>query len=249
MKPPISLSLSATLLLLTLYPAKSTAWLPWSNKNITSTNGTNLFEQTNGKIRGVNLASLFVLEPWMAPSEWSSMGCADTKSEFDCVLHLGQNKADASFRQHWDTWITREDLHNITTLGLNTVRVPVGYWLYEELVDRESEYFPRGGWEFFERVCRWAAEEGVYVIVDLHGAPGAQVAMNPDTGQYAPSPGFYNAYQYDRAETFLAWLTAQIHSNSNFSTVGMIELVNEPIQNPDQVASMRTDFYPNAIAV
>lgn len=184
MKPPISLSLSATLfLLLTLYPAKSTAWLPWSNKNITSINGTNLFEQTNGKIRGVNLASLFVLEPWMAPSEWSSMGCADTKSEFDCVLHLGQDKADASFRQHWDTWITRDDFRNITALGLNTVRVPVGYWLYEELVDRESEYFPRGGWEFFERVCRWAAEEGVYVIVDLHGAPGAQVAMNPDTGQ------------------------------------------------------------------
>ena len=28
-----------------------------------------------GKIRGVNLGSLFVVEPWMAADAWSAMGC------------------------------------------------------------------------------------------------------------------------------------------------------------------------------
>lgn len=42
--------------------------------------------------------------------------------------------------------------------------------------------------------------------MDLHGAPGAQVASNPDTGQYASTPGFFNQYNYGRALKFLGWM-------------------------------------------
>lgn len=44
-------------------------------------------------------------------------------------------------------------------------------------------------------------------------------------------------------------MTTNIHTNNNFRNVGMLEIVNEPIQDANQVASMRTSYYPNAFKV
>jgi len=67
--------------------------------------------------------------------------------------------------------------------SLNTIRIPVGYWLKEDLVDADSEHFPRGGLQYLADVCDWAAEAGMYIIKDFHGLPGAQQAEQPFTGQ------------------------------------------------------------------
>lgn len=262
----------------------ASAWLPGEHRDIFSSDGKNLFNQTipssssngtekrwlpaSGKIRGVNLGSLFVFEPWIGESEWSSMGCGGQKSEFDCVMHLGQDAANSAFQGHWGRWITRDDILQMQSYGLNTIRIPVGYWLREDIVYRDSEYFPEGAFSYLAQICDWAADVGFYIIIDLHGAPGAQVPQNPFTGQvsesafflycivvadlliqYAPTAGFYVDYQYERALEFLEWMTQNIHTNNAFRNVGMIEIVNEPLQNPDQVASMRTSYYPNAFKV
>lgn len=95
-----------------------------------------------GKIRGVNLGTLFIYEPWIDNGEWSSMGCDGQKSEFDCVSSLGQDAADAAFQKHWQSWLTTGDLDEIKSYGLNTIRIPVGYWFKEDLVD-SSEHFPK----------------------------------------------------------------------------------------------------------
>jgi len=183
-----------------------TAWLPGEHKNVTAVDGTNLFEATpswtydssrsvtgrsatkrwlpaSGKIRGVNLGSMFVFEPWIAENEWNSMGCGPYNSEFDCVSGLGQGAANAVFQNHWNTWITQSDISQMQSYGLNTIRIPVGYWMREDIVYSDSEHFPQGGLAYLERLCGWASDAGFYIIIDLHGAPGAQVAQNPDTGQ------------------------------------------------------------------
>lgn len=83
----------------------------------------------------LQLGSWLVLEPWMLPNEWASMGgdlcfqngsCADcAASEFDLVKKLGQEKADEVFQTHWETWFTEDDVKAIVDAGLNTVRIPV----------------------------------------------------------------------------------------------------------------------------
>lgn len=225
------------------------AWLPETNKQITANNGTNLFSKSNGKIRGVNTGSQFIFEPWIGESAWSDMGCGGQKSEFDCVSSLGQDKANSVFAKHWDTWITEEDISEIQNYGLNTIRIPVGYWMKEDLVYRDSEYFPQGGFDYLKRLCGWASDAGLYIIMDLHGLPGAQTPENPFTGQYASEAGFYEDYQYERALKFLEWMTTNIHQNDNFRNVGMLEIVNEPEQEEDKAASVRAGYYPNAYRV
>lgn len=111
------------------------------------------------KIRGVNLGSQFIFEPWIAESKWSEMGCKDQKSEFDCVSSLGQDKADKAFQKHWSSWITKDDILLINDYGLNTIRIPVGYWMKEDMVYRDSEHFPKGGFDYLAQVCEWARDE------------------------------------------------------------------------------------------
>ncbi|KAE8383441.1 putative glucan endo-1,6-beta-glucosidase B [Aspergillus bertholletiae] len=222
------------------------AWLPTTDKTITSSNGTDLFSASNGKIRGVNLGAQFVFEPWIAMTAWSEIGCGGQESEFDCVMKLGQDAANEAFAKHWKSWITEDDIDEIRRFGLNTIRIPVGYWIYEDLVYRDSEYFPRGGLAYLEKLCGWASDAGLYIIIDLHGAPGAQVAKNAFTGQFANTPGFYVDFQFQRALEFLEWMAIRVHTLHSFRNVGMLEIVNEPVQNPEATATLRSHYYPNA---
>ncbi|CAL8580038.1 hypothetical protein XPA_005771 [Xanthoria parietina] len=214
------------------YAGVSQAWLPASSK-----------------IRGVNLGSQFVMEHWFANDEWNKMGCGGTESEFDCVSKLGQAQANKVFATHWNTWTTKDDIAKMQSYGINTIRIPVGYWMREDLVFSDSEHFPQGGLKYLEQICGWASDAGLYIIIDLHGAPGAQVVRNSDTGQNAPSPGFYVDWQYERAYKFLEWMTNIVQNKANraYRNVGMLEIVNEPLQSSNsQTDSMRKNYYPTA---
>ncbi|KAG7142925.1 glucan endo-1 like protein [Verticillium longisporum] len=236
----------------------SSAWLPSERPEGTL---NKKWLPGSGKIRGVNLGSLFVFEPWIANSAWTGLGCEDSpdrSSEFDCVSKLGQEQADAAFQGHWASFITESDLDEMKRYGINTIRIPLGYWLDRSLVD-SSENFPQGAEEYLVRVCGWATARGLYIILDHHGAPGAQVAKNAFTGQLAPSPGFYNEYNYGRGVKFLQYLTKLAHERPEMENVGMIEVLNEPMENVgmievlnepvhwDQfVESLRSTFYRDA---
>ena len=150
------------------------------NGTHSNTTGVSWLPRTE-KVRGVNLGSQFIIEPWMAYDEWNSMGCGDLNDEWECVEQLGQKVADAVFEKHWDTWITQEDIANISSLGLNVVRIPVGFWLKEDLV-LDGEYYPRGALKYLDRLVGWAADAGLYVIMDLHGGPGSQYPNQQFTG-------------------------------------------------------------------
>jgi glucan endo-1,6-beta-glucosidase len=240
------------ILTLGLLAQVSFAWLPHTKRSVSELHGRDLFAPDSSDknldrkwldpnfkpIRGVNIGSLFILEYWMTSDFADGIGCTDL-SEFDCVSKIGQDTANEKFQQHWHEWITTEDLDTIQSYGLNTIRIPLGYWFLESLVD-SSEHFPRGGAEYLDQLVGNATERGFYIILDLHGAPGAQV-QNVFTGQNNPNPGFYNDYNYDRAYKWLEWITSKIHTDERYFRVGMIELVNEPLRTiDDRTNSMRS---------
>ena len=190
--------MKSLILTITAYAGFSAAWMPTRNdplvSDIQNSHQARLFQNKtqnettrwlpgNLPIRGVNLGSQFIVEPWMANDEWNSMGCGGQASEFDCVSKLGQAQANTVWANHWSTWTTQDDIAEMKSYGLNAIRIPVGYWIREDLVYKDSEHFPQGGLHYLEQICGWASDAGFFIIIDLHGAPGAQVAGNADTGQ------------------------------------------------------------------
>ena len=165
------------------------AWLPVDrdlaafNRSSSGAHDRRVPGPPSGKIRGVNLGGWLVSEPWMMEAEWGRTGCSkDHCSEFDCVSAVGQEAADSNFDGHYERWITPTDIQNIRNAGLNTIRIPIGYWSLRELVD-DSEHFPRMDLSHLDRVVEKAAELGMFIVMDLHGAPGAQKVKDAFTGQ------------------------------------------------------------------
>ncbi|OJD33058.1 glucan endo-beta-glucosidase b [Diplodia corticola] len=247
---PIFLPLLPLLLLLHS-PHPTNAWLPTSPPPGITLSG---FAATS-KIRGVNLGSQFVVEPWMAGDEWAAMGCGTTKAEFQCVKQAYGGdvaRASAAWKKHWAGWVTNADLDEMVGVGLNTVRIPVGWWMKEDLV-ASGEYFPKGGFAYLQSLCQHAAENGMYVIIEMHGAPGTQNANQPFTGNYSDKAYFYQSdYQSGRAYKFLSWLTTAIQSQpAYFRTVGAIGLLNEPKFNSPNDPDIRwttEHYYGSAIS-
>lgn len=176
------------------------------------------------------------------------MGCGSANDEWQCVNALGQDAADAAFKKHWDSWTTKDDISQIKSLGLNTVRIPVGFWLKEDLV-YDGEYYPRGALQYLDRLVGWCADAGIYVIMDVHGGPGVQTPNQQFTGHSVSYPGFYTQDNYERANKFLEWMAERIHMNNSYRTVGTLQVMNEPVHASDYgslAADMIANFYPNA---
>ncbi|KAG5913276.1 hypothetical protein E4U42_001315 [Claviceps africana] len=115
------------------------------------------------------------------------MGCGGINDEWQCVQKLGQAAANSAFQKHWDTWTTEADIKQMASLGLNTLRMPVGFWIKEDLV-KQGEYYPQGGLAYLTRLVGWCNNHGIYVIIDLHAGPGSQTMNQQFTGHVSCFP-------------------------------------------------------------
>ncbi|KAG2362916.1 glycoside hydrolase family 5 protein [Suillus spraguei] len=200
------------------------------------------------QIYGVNLGSWLVLEPWMLPQEWLDMGgescsnncssCIATESSF---AKAHPDTVDAKFAQHWDTWFTQDDVNTLKGAGINTVRIPLGYWIVEALVDRSHESYPRGG-------LGWLKDAGIQAILDHHALPGVQTPGQMFTGNCTTDVQFYTPYNYHRALVWTAVMTTLSHLDPNFGSVFAIEAINEPIMNATLTPNYGT-FQKNFVQV
>lgn len=80
-------------------------------------------------VKGSDLGSWFVLESWISSKPWTENDC-DVESQGGVYLLekcLG-DKAQEVFDKHWSTFITEDDFAQLSTYGVNAVRLPIGWW-------------------------------------------------------------------------------------------------------------------------
>ncbi|KAH9978906.1 glycoside hydrolase family 5 protein [Lactifluus volemus] len=177
------------------------------------------------KIYGVNLGSWLVLESWMLPEEWMRMGgqiCDDCSTCISTEFTLAAaypDTVDETFAEHWSTWFTQDDVNILKGAGINTVRIPLGYWIVEPLVNRTTESYPRGGIKYLSCGLKMLRDADIKVILDHHALPGVQTPNQLFTGH---------------SLTWTAVMTALSHLHPDFGSVFAIQAVNEPIMNATQ---------------
>ncbi|GAC96698.1 glycoside hydrolase [Pseudozyma hubeiensis SY62] len=204
------------------------------------------------KQRGVNLGSWFSLEGWLTPSLFQK--AKDPKaSELDVVAGMDATEAKAMLENHWDNFINEGDLQWMVDHGINTVRIPVGYFHFlaghpnEQvralLKDTDYEkYAPvyEGAYARIQRAIESAAARNVGVLIDLHGAPGGQGA-DGHCGVSHGKAALWNSSN-DQQKT-IQILKAMAAEYSRFENVVGLELLNEP-KNSGRLQG----FYDEAVA-
>ncbi|MCK9352466.1 MAG: glycoside hydrolase family 5 protein [Candidatus Paceibacterota bacterium] len=179
------------------------------------------------KIKGCNLGGLFVTEKWITPSLYL-FGSDETSL---CVGMKENGMNSRSFLDnHKKRFITKADLAAMRRCGLNSVRIPVGYWIMgdEDYPDhpalKSMRPFPANELAILKKVVHWAGKEGLSVMLDLHCAPGCQNGF--DNGGISGVCDWHTKPEYiDYTVDVLGRIAKTFASYSN---VMGIQVLNEP---------------------
>ena len=117
------------------------------------------------QIKGVNLGNWLVLEKWMSPALFEGTTAED---EYYLPAQLSREVYEARIRIHRSEYITERDFATIRRIGLNTVRIPVPYFIFG---DRPPFI---GCIEELDHAFAWAEKYDLKILIDLHTAPLGQ---------------------------------------------------------------------------
>lgn len=117
------------------------------------------------KVKGVNLGNWLVLEKWMSPALFYGTDAAD---EYDLPRALSREVYEARIRVHRSEYISERDFIRIKAMGLNTVRIPVPFFIFGDV----EPYI--GCIEELDKAFSWAQRYGLKILIDLHTVPGGQ---------------------------------------------------------------------------
>jgi len=126
-------------------------------------------------VRGVNLGSWFLLEQYMAQHLFKDndgkrlTGNCTPIDERGLMKQLNASVSKERMEVHWGSWITEQDIAWIASHGLNTVRVPLGYW-----VTHPEPPFVEGAFKHLARFFKWCERHHLSVILDFRGLKGSQ---------------------------------------------------------------------------
>src|SRR6266581_7410596 len=126
-------------------------------------------------LRGINLGNWLLPEGYMFKFKTTNSPRLIKTAISELV---GEDEARRFWKTYRDNYITREDIRFIKQSGFNSVRVPFSYRLF--VSDATVPRLDGPGYELLDRVVDWCRREGLYVILDMHAAPGGQTGDNID---------------------------------------------------------------------
>jgi len=172
-------------------------------------------------IRGTNLGNWLNPEGYMFSFE--DVNCYRLINDAFCEI-AGPDFTRNFWKEFKNNYITKEDIAYIKQTGMNTIRLPFHYKLFTD--DNYMGSTSRDdGFEVFDRVLGWCREAGLYVILDMHDAPGGQTGSNIDD-----SYGYPYLYESEKNQQLCCDIWKRIAQRyANDTIVIGYDLLNEPI--------------------
>ncbi|MFZ4620079.1 MAG: glycoside hydrolase family 5 protein [Bacteroidota bacterium] len=198
------------------------SFAPAQKNPFISVRGTDLITP-DGKpilLRGINLGNWLVPEGYMF--KFTHTNSPQRINETFSQL-LGPDGAKKFWKQYRDNYITREDIAFIKRSGLNSIRVPFNYRLF--VSEDHDTRIDGPGFDMLDRVIQWCKAEKLYVILDMHCAPGGQTGDNIDD-----SYGYPFLFESPEAQQLTVDLWQKIAKRyANEPIVIGYDFLNEPI--------------------
>jgi hypothetical protein len=205
-------------------------------------------------LRGVGFGSWMLPEGYM----WRFPGEGDRPRRMEKMIEslVGAAKAEAFWDAYYDRYIAEADIKRIAEEGFNSVRVPInarfltgephasGQTAERENGDNagvigEGLTFLENRLAILDRVIGWCREHRLYVILDLHGAPGGQTGTNIDDSEF-DRPELFTDERRER-EAVAIWRMLAERYKDEWIVAGY-DLLNEPL--PDWFSAYNDRVMP-----
>ncbi|WP_188316227.1 glycosyl hydrolase family 18 protein [Chitinophaga agrisoli] len=220
--------------------------------------GTRVVNANNQEVilKGVGLGGWVLQEGYMInPGTGGTQG-----SFKRMLYNQGQTEAQVeAFYQGWrDNFVTKSDIDFIASKGFNVVRLPMHYELflttaqrsvrnsairnqsnYTNYVNSLTTWYNSNqlfndanleGFRVIDNLLSWAAANNIYVVLDLHAAPGSQ-GTDANISDALVGNDLWNKQIYKDITVRLWERLAARYKNND--VVAFYDLINEPNNVPD----------------
>jgi aryl-phospho-beta-D-glucosidase BglC (GH1 family) len=181
-------------------------------------------------LRGINLGNWFEPEGYMFHFKG---GPQAPREIYDLTKSLlGPEQSKVFWQKYREAYITQKDIQFLKRAGFNSVRVPIDY-----------EFFTTNnsaGFQLLDHLISWCRKAGIYVVIDMHDAPGGQTGANIDNGWNYP--WLYSSPEA-QDELVSVWTRIASRYKDNPAVLGY-DLLNEPIANYPSYEKFNKDLEP-----
>ena len=217
----MNLTLKITILFIFFSPILSAQYLHQKGKYIADGNNNEII------LRGMGLGGWMLQEGYMMETS----GFANTQHELKAKIEqlAGKEGLDAFY----DAWLTnycqKSDIDSMAAWGFNSVRLPMHYNLFTLPIEQEpfagKDTWLTKGFELTDSLLNWCAANRMYLILDLHEAPGGQGHDAAISDYDSSKPSLWESTE-NRRKTVALWKKlAERYANEPW--IGGYDLLNE----------------------
>ena len=194
------------------------------------TSGKYIYNANNQEVilRGIGTGNWMINEGYMMRS--SDIAGTHTDFRNKLTATIGETNTAAFYESWLDNHFTKRDLDSMKVWGFNSVRVAMHYkWftlpIEDEPVVGQDTWF-ESGFVRIDTLLKWCSQNQMYLILDLHGAPGGQ-GHDRNISDYDPSKLSLWESAENRRKTVALWskLAARYAEEP---WIGGYDMINEP---------------------
>lgn len=195
-------------------------FLKASGKKIVNEKGENVL------LRGMGLGGWMLQEGYMLKLQ-------GTNPQYSIRKRIQQLLSAEQTQEFYDAWlqnfITKADVDSMRAWGFNSVRLPMHYNLYTLPVEAEPDSARQTwltkGFALTDSLLRWCKANKMYLILDLHAAPGGQGNDVNIADRDSTKPSLWQS-EASKAKTVALWKKLAERYKDE-PAIGAYDLLNE----------------------
>ncbi len=181
----------------------------------------------NVLLRGIGLGGWMLQEGYMLHVNKESQ---QYRIKQRIALLIGKEQTQEFYKMWLSNFITKSDIDSLHSWGFNSVRLPMHYNLFTLPVESEpvkgENTWLTVGFALTDSLIAWCKANGMYVILDLHAAPGGQGNDLNISDRDPSKPSLWQS-EANRQKTIALWRKLAERYASD-PTVAGYDLLNEP---------------------
>jgi len=172
-------------------------------------------------LKGIGLGGWSVQEGYMLQT--SSFANAQWEIRKKISDLVGETNTELFYEKYRKNFIRKVDIDSIKSWGFNSIRLPFHYNLFSN-----PPVFADKGFQIIDSLLSWCEDNQIYLILDMHAAPGGQ--SDEPISDFNPAyPSLWQSEQ-NKNLTVQIWRKLAEHYKDK-EWIGGYDLLNEPKWN------------------